>query len=149
MLKAKMQKSNLFENGYDVIKSLIKDYVADPTNVYKRKWIYASMPDLTASKFAGFPFIVVTSPDISQDDRDFDTNRANTYRFLITIWSDKESDVDELSSDIYNILLEHENDLNDESLYNMELSSGPFESEIFNEKTIFSRPLGIVMRGWV
>ena len=143
------QKSNLFENGYAVIKSFIKDYVADPTNVYKRKFVYSSMPNLTASKFAGFPFIVVTSPDISQEDRDFDTNRSNAYRFLITIWSNKESDVDELSSDIYNNLLKHENDLNDESLYNMELSSGPFESESFDGKTIFSRPLGIIMRGWI
>jgi len=144
-----ISKSNLYEEAYNVVKDLITKYISDPTKAYKRKWIYSSMPDISKPRFK-FPFIIINSPDISQENRDFNTGKGNTYRILITVWSDKESEVDELSSDIQATLINHESDLNNNNLYNPEINSSPFNMVLDqNGKKLYNRPIGIICRGWI
>lgn len=131
------------------MKSLIENYVSDPTKRYKRKWIYASMPSITKSQTT-FPFIVINSPDVSQEGRDFDTGRRNNFRCLITVVSDDESEVDSISDQIQEALIEHENELNEEGLYNPEVASSPFNMDADqNGKKVYSRPIGVIAGGWI
>jgi len=143
-----ISKTNLFEESFNLIKTFIENHIPDPKNIYKRKWIYSSMPDITSNSFSGFPFLIITSTDVSQESRDFNTGRGNVYRCLITVWSNEESEVDELSSDIYNILISNEDELN--GLNHPEVSSSPFNMVLDqNGKKLYNRPIGIIAKGWV
>ncbi len=143
-------KNNLFSESFDVVKSVIEDNVSDPTNADRRKWIYASFPDITSAKFQGYPFIVIKSPDVNLDQRDFDTLRQNNFRFLITVWSDTSSEVDSLTDSIYNQIESNQDTLNDNGLSNPEMDSSPFSVvEDQNGKKIFNRVIGIIFGGVV
>ncbi len=140
-------KSNQYSKGYNAVKTVIESYVSDPTNIYKRKWIYASMPYINNN--IKFPLIVINSPDATEEARDFDTNKGKNYRWLITVVSDDESEVDNVSGEIVAALENNEKDLNDNGFYNPEINSSPFNMDADeNGKKIYSRPIGMIARGW-
>ena len=62
---------NLFSSSRDNIVSLIKDNVSDPTvsSSEYRKWIYSREPDVKASDFKGFPFIIIHPAVLSFDEK--------------------------------------------------------------------------------
>jgi hypothetical protein len=66
---AKVDYTKIFSEPRNNILNLIKDTsnVSDPlsTSSQYRKWIYSRMPDVKANSFAGYPFIVLRSADLS------------------------------------------------------------------------------------
>jgi len=62
---------NLFSKSRDNIVSLIKSNVSDPTvsSSEYRKWIYSREPDVKATDFKGFPFIIIHPAVLSFDER--------------------------------------------------------------------------------
>lgn len=60
--------SQSWQNVYDLINN--KSNVADPTTPVSqfRKWVYSREPDIKSVDFAGFPYIIVNSTMLDEDD---------------------------------------------------------------------------------
>lgn len=67
---ARVTYATMFTVSRDNVVSLITDNVSDPisSSAQSRKWIYSRMPDVKASSFSGYPFIIINCMDVSDDD---------------------------------------------------------------------------------
>lgn len=141
-------KSSLYSETFKQVKDFIDTNISDPTKRYKRKWIYASFPNITETDFQGYPFIVIESPDVSEEAQEFDNTRGYVFRILITVWSDDETETDELSDSILNQFRTNKSTLEAQGLHNFEIESSPF-AIVTDEhgKKIFNRPIGIIGHG--
>jgi len=142
--------SNLFSEGYEVIKNFINSNITDPKGRYKKNWIHPSIPNITDQSFDGYPFITLAL-DVSEKDKSFDRRISNKiFRILIGIYSDQATEVDEIADEIVSKFKDETltNSLNDFGV--LELSSSPFDVAIVGTKKIHQRIIGIrgVMRIW-
>lgn len=65
-----VNKSNIFSETHTQLKAVIDASVTDPIRNVKsspRKWIYTFIPDVKSQGFQGFPFIVISPPDVNPE----------------------------------------------------------------------------------
>ncbi len=72
------------ENIYDIINSASN--VADPisSSAQTRKWIYSRFPDVKASNFTGYPFIILTPANVTYSE---DRGKSLDLKSNIVEWS--------------------------------------------------------------
>jgi len=71
-MASSVEYNTMFSQSWQNVKDLINNNsnVADPTTTSAeyRKWVYSREPDVKATNFAGYPFIVVNATMIRQSD---------------------------------------------------------------------------------
>lgn len=77
--------SESWQNIYDLINN--KSNVVDPTTTVneKRKWVYSRIPDVKASDFKGFPFIVVHPSTVDFGDFQSANRQMQVVAFTVEI----------------------------------------------------------------
>jgi len=114
--------SNLYSASFDSIESFLKNNVTDPRNRYKSNWIHASMPNINAMSFGGYPFITLKI-NLFENEPAFNRDKSTkNFRAIITIYSNEPTDIEEISDEIAE-LFRDETKLTD--FKNRGLSSSP------------------------
>jgi len=135
--------SNLYSESYNILKNFIKNNITDPRNRYLKDWIHASMPNVNARGFSGYPFIVLTI-DISEENKSFDRTSDKTFRILFAVYSDEATEVDSISDEIYNNLID-ETKLREFQV--KDLGSSSFEWDLDQKgKKIVRRMIGVIAK---
>lgn len=83
-------RTNLISESWQNIHDMIKSNVTDPTisSAEFRKWIYTSKPNPKSPDFAGYPIIVIESPDYEQDKEGSSCDGKSqdvTWSFEVTV----------------------------------------------------------------
>lgn len=108
---ATVTTSTLFSASRDVIVDLINSNVSDPkrgqTNS-RRRWIYRQQPDTTSRDFTGYPLLIISHADISDEILTLtNTFRTDTFTFEIEIhteFNDPTARNDTLADSIISVL---------------------------------------------
>jgi len=138
-----LTNSNLFSESFNIVETFLKNNITDPRNRYKKHWIHASMPNINAKGFNGYPFIVLRI-DINEENKSFDVDTSNkVFRILLQIYSDEATEVDSISNQIFSLF----KDDTKLSFQAKEVSSSPINYDFdMNGKKIIFRNLGIIAR---
>jgi hypothetical protein len=129
--------TNIYSESRAILKNLINSNVTDPkigTVNSRRRWIYREQPDTTSRDFQGYPIIIITSPDLSDDVQDLkDSLSDGTISFEINIqseYTDVEARTDEIASQIYGLLRKQSVSLHlaDNNLFRPKVTSSPFSN---------------------
>ena len=75
--------STLFSASFDAVETFLKDNITDPRARHKPNWIHASMPNINAMSFEGYPFITLKI-NLFEDNSAFD--RAKTQKNFRASW---------------------------------------------------------------
>jgi len=138
-----LTKSNLYSESYTILKNFIENNITDPKHRYKKKWIYASMPNINDKGFTGYPFIVITL-DINEDKKSFDRDISQkNFRVLLSIYAKDATDIDTISNSLFNQL--NSTDLSE--FKSIELSSSPlsWDLDMKGEKILW-RNFGLICK---
>jgi len=135
--------SNLFSQSYTEIKNFLKNNITDPRNRYKANWIHASMPNINAKDFDGYPFIVIQI-DLNEDNLSFDYSSEKIFRILITVYSDEPTEIDSISNEIFSNLKD-ETKLTDFKIKIMESSPISWDMDLKGKK-ILNRRIGLIAK---
>lgn len=139
-----LTNANLYSNSYSEIKSFLESISGiDPKGRSKTTFIHASMPNVNASGFEGYPFIVL-SVDVSEDTKSFDRVTSNkTFRVRMTIYSNEATDIDSMTDKIHNA---YKDDSNLTSFDRRTLSTSPFNYDLdISGRKILFRHIGLIM----
>lgn len=140
--------STLYSSSRDAVKSILNSNVSDPKRGVvnsKRRWIYREFPDTTSRDFAGYPIIVLNSPDIGDEVITLNQQfRDDIFTFEIEVYvefNDKNARVDSLSNSIVSALLSEtgQNTLASNGLHNPNITSSPFETVTIDKKKLSAR----------
>jgi len=135
--------NNLFTQSYTDLKNFIKNNISDPRNRFKANWIHASMPDINAKDFDGYPFIVIEI-DVSEDNKNFDNSSEKIFNALISVFSNEPTEVDTIADSIYSNLKD-ETKLTDFQV--KDLSNSPLSWDMdMKGKKILNRRIGIIAK---
>lgn len=142
-----MERKTLYTDSYNVLKDFLKRRVSDPSHRNKKRfpWIHNGFPNL---KKSDYPFIILQSANVSDADYVFGrTEREFQFRFLITVYSKDGSKCDMIAEDILQAFDDNRDDLNENKLYSLQISSSPFRlNENERGDKIYTRELGIILK---
>jgi hypothetical protein len=138
--------SNVFSEARDQLKSIINSNVTDPkigsTNS-RRKWIYREFPDTTSRDFAGYPIIVITSPELEDDIQDLQgclsNGELNMTVSIFVEFNDTNARIDTISNSVYSVLRSNRNTLLSNNLDLLNIQAGPFDSQDEDGKKLSTR----------
>ena len=118
-----------FSGVYETLKSFIKKYVEDPKhrNPKKDYFIHASFPNLAVYNY---PFIILSSPDLTEKDRTFGTNRIKQISFEIIVYATDPAELDKICDDLYYAFTTYASDLRKDGIYNIELDRSPYDWDL-------------------
>lgn len=164
MTASRVTYANLFSEAWNNIYQLIKSNATDPlmSSYEKRKWVYSDEPDVKASDFKGYPFIIVwpAELDIPEEEATVD-GRSKRTQWTVEIEivaSDRgyggkdgqgRSHLDSVSNSVMQVLMNITNrkTLRDNGLYKLvPAASGVTEEPLENEK-VFRRTFVLSFRG--
>ncbi|MHA1383229.1 MAG: hypothetical protein ACTSR3_05690 [Candidatus Helarchaeota archaeon] len=92
--------ANLFSEPYDLVETFLKNNISDPRNRYKKTWIHASMPNINAKGFEGYPFITLKI-NLFEDNPVFDRDKTQkNFRAIITVYSNEPTDIESICDSI-------------------------------------------------
>ncbi|MHA1876683.1 MAG: hypothetical protein ACTSUC_09605 [Promethearchaeota archaeon] len=140
-----LTNANIFSSSYAEIKSFLEGISGlDPKGRDRVNWIHSSMPNVNASGFAGYPFIILRV-DVSEEEKSFNPNISNKiFRVLLQIYSNESTDIDSISDKI------HDNFRDETKLVDFEareISSSPFQYDLdLNGKKIVFRNIGLILK---
>lgn len=138
-----LTNSNLFTDSYNQLKNFLNTNISDPRNRFKKQWIHASLPNITAKGFDGYPFIVITV-DVSENEKSLDRSTSQkVFRILLDIYSDEATDVDAIADEIFSKFKSKTLTDNMADFKSIEMSASPFEYQVLNGKKIHRRSFGI------
>jgi len=149
--------SNLFSESRDNVKDLISANVTDPTtsSAEYRKWIYAREPDVKASDFAGYPFIIINPSDVDIGEKGSVDGKSKPVEWNIEIeivTSDRgygENDgqglshMDTISNSVMSVLLDMTNrtTLSGNSMKFSQPTTTAVTTEVVHNELVFSRSI--------
>lgn len=154
----RVTKSSLFSESRQNVVDLINSNVNDPvtSSAEYRKWIYSREPDVKASDFGGYPFIVVEGSDVdvlmegsSADgkkkfvDWSIETKIYASDRGYGNINGKGLIHIDAISDSIFNVFLDSTNKqtLSDNGMKFSEPETEDVDDEILNNELVFTRTL--------
>lgn len=142
-----MERKTLYTDSYNTLKDFLKRRISDPShrNPKRNSWIHAGFPNL---KNNDYPFIILQSADVSDAEYVFGrTEREFTFRFLLTIYSKDGSQCDEITESILEAFDDYRDDLNENKLYSLQISSSPFSQNMTEHgDIIYTRAVGIMLK---
>lgn len=142
MIKA----SNIYTEGYKIVKDFLNNNLTDPRRRFKKNWIHASPPDVTSKEFDGYPFIT-TKLNIAQQNNSLDIKTAeNLFRIEIIIYSDEPTDVDNLSQELFYKINNKDLTYNLNNLKAKVLSSSDITTLFVNSKKIYARAFNLTAK---
>jgi len=134
-----IQTSNIYTEGYKIVKDFLNANISDTRKRFKKNWIHASPPDVTAKGFDGYPFITIKHNN-SQQRRSLNwTTYQNNFRIQIAIYSNEATDVDTLSDELYDKMNNKSLSVNLNSLSVKNISSSDVTATVVNGVKIYSR----------
>ena len=102
-----LTNSNLYSESYSIVETFLKDNISDPRNRHKANWIHASMPNINAMSFEGYPFITLKI-NLFEDNPSFDRDKSQkNFRAIITIYSDQPTEIETICDSIGNLFRNH------------------------------------------
>lgn len=140
--------TNIYSESRKILKELIDNNVIDPkigTTISRRRWIYREEPDTTSRDFAGYPIIVIRSPDVGDEVITLNQQfRDDSFTFEIEIYAefnDKDARVDSISDSVISAIMKSDSQdtLATNKLFNPNLESSPFTSVDENNKQLSAR----------
>ena len=135
--------TTLFSASFDAVEAFLKDNLTDPRNRYKVNWIHASMPDINAQSFSGYPFITLQI-NLFEDMPSFGSAKRKNFRAIIIIYSNEPTDIESVCDDIAE-LFRDETKLTDFKA--RELSSSPINWTLdMKGKKVLFRELNLDLR---
>jgi len=138
-----IDRTNLYSESFEIIENFLKENIHDPKNRFKKRWVYASMPNVTAKEFDGYPFIVATTNMSSgRSSINMQTEQVN-IRVILDVYADDSAHLDNVCSQIYDKFKEDlENDLGE--FKGKQLSDSPQDYVLVNGRKVYTRSIGIV-----
>lgn len=143
---------NLFSESREILKNLINSNVIDPDKGYtnsRRRWIYREFPDTTSNDFAGYPIIVIKSPETDDEYQDLQFCLSNSdLEFSIELYvefNDENARIDSLSNSVYKVLrnFSNMNSLAKKNLHLQNIQAGPFDNQEEAGKKLSTRSFTI------
>ena len=140
--------SNVFSESRNQVVSIINSNVVDPkvgSANSRRRWIYREFPDTTSRDFAGYPFIVITSPELEDNIQDLQGCLSNGELNLsiecYAEFNDVNARIDTLSNGVYSTLRDYTNrrTLLAANLDIENIQAGPFDSQDEDGKRLSTR----------
>lgn len=139
-----LSNSNLYSQGYSLVKAFLDTLSLDPKNRFKANWIHPSIPNINSKGFDGYPFITL-KVDVSEEEKSFDPAIANkVFRIALGIYSDDASQVDTISDNIFGNLKDRTK-LTDFKVKDISSSPMAWNMDEHGKKISF-RILGIIAR---
>jgi len=136
--------SNLFSESYSEVTSFLKDNISDPRGRFKKQWVHPSMPNVNASGFNGYPFIIF-SVDIGEQKKSFDADTSEkVFRMLLSVYSDEATEIDSISDEIAS---NFKDETKLTSFKAREIASSPITWNLdVNGKKVLTRDIGFIFR---
>lgn len=94
-----IDNTTLFSSSFDAVETFLKDNLTDPRNRYKVNWIHASMPNINAQSFSGYPFITLQI-NLFEDNPSFGNKNQKNFRAVIIVYSNEPTDIESICDDI-------------------------------------------------
>jgi hypothetical protein len=139
-------KSNIYTEGYRIVKDFLNNNLSDPRKRFKKSWIHASTPDVTSKVFEGYPFLTCKL-NVSQQNNSLDIVTAeDLFKIQVIVYSDESTDVDNLSSELFSKINNKTLTYNLNELKAKVLSSSDIVTTMVNSKKIYSRVFQITAK---
>ena len=147
-----VDNTNVFSQVRTLVKELINSNVVDPkvgSVNSRRRWMYRQIPDTTSHDFAGYPFIVVSSPEGNSEEMDLQGGTSDFESELsvevFVEFNDTNARVDTLSNSIYQTLNSraNKNTLASQNLHLENINAGPYDDEEIENKKVNTRKFTI------
>lgn len=134
-----ISQDNLFSNTWRTIYDLLKDNLTDP-NSRGKIWVYGSFPDISGSRFCGYPVVIINPIDVGDEKRSFKgTVRQDNISIFIEVYSKATEDLDVVFDDIRYQLRQNESSIIDDGLRNMSINNTrPGDLEVGGDTVHFS-----------
>lgn len=152
-----LSRSNLFSAVRVNVVSLISDNVSDPLSSSSefRDWIYSRRPDVKASDFGGYPFIVVPPVDVDLEKKSSFDGKSKRVSWDVEIEIvtsaivDDEGDgdglsmIESISDDVLSVFLDRVNRLVLRGqLMNFSTPvSSPVSNDVISDELVFVRSI--------
>lgn len=150
-----VNKNNLFSEARNNVVDLIKTKINDPATSSSefRKFIYSRRPDVKATDFSGYPYIVVNPSDISLSEQGSVDGKTKTATWNIEIevvtsdrgYGNKDgkglTHMDNFSDQIISIFADQTNKttLRNNGIAFATPSSTPVSNEIIHNELVYER----------
>lgn len=140
--------TNIFSEARTQISNLINSNVSDPktgTTNSRRRWLYREFPDTTSRDFAGYPIIVIYSPELDESPEDLQgctSNGEQTMAIEVYVeFNDTNARVDEISNSVFSTLrsLTNKHELLKSNIDIININAGPFDSQVEDGKQLSTR----------
>jgi ABC-type Fe3+ transport system substrate-binding protein len=141
-----MKASNIYTEGYRLIKEFLNNNLSDPRNRFKKNWIHASSPDVTSKTFDGYPFVTIKL-DISNRKNSLQIKTSEDFlRIQVVIYSDEPTELDNLSNELFEKLNDKTLTYNLNEFKSKSIAGSDMAVTIVNSKKIFSRVFNITAK---
>jgi len=147
-----VENTNIFSEPRTLIKDLINTNIVDPKIGFvnsRRRWFYRQVPDTTSNDFAGYPYIVISSPEGDSNEVDLQ-GQTSDFELDLSVevfveFNDTNARVDSLSNDVYATLNSYANkkQLARQNLHLVGINAGPYDDEEIDGKKINTRKFTI------
>jgi hypothetical protein len=149
--------SNLFSESRNNVKDLISANVTNPvvSSGEYRKWIYSREPDVKASDFAGYPFVIVHPSDVDVGEGGSLDGKSKMVEWNIEVeivtsdrgYGDKDglglSHMDTISNSVISVLLNKTNrtTLSTNSMYFSQPTTAAVSTDIVANERVYRRSI--------
>lgn len=130
-------QENLFSEPFNLIKEFIRENINDPRKRFKKQWVHASFPNVASQSFNGYPFIVL-SINLNEKNPSFDQTHIKEYRILFSIYSDENTEVDNIADEIMSKIRNLTN------IQVITLASSNYTYNVIEGKKIINRQIGLI-----
>lgn len=140
-----LSNSNLLAESYSVVETFLEGITGlDPRGRHQANWIHASMPNVNAKGFDGYPFIVLRI-NVSESNKSMNVQISEkTFRCLLSVYSEDASQLDAICDKIYNASTD-ETKLTDFQAKEMSSSEISYNLDEHGKKILF-RNIGFIFR---
>lgn len=116
-------QQNFFSNVWRTIYDVLRNNLTDP-NSRGKIWTYAAFPDITESRFCGYPVVVIENPDVSDEKLSYKgTVRRDDVSIFISVYAKDKANVDTVFDDVRYQLRQNESSVIGDGLRNMRINS--------------------------
>ena len=130
--------TNVFTDAWNAIYGKLSS-ISDPGG--KSKWIYSAFPESEIDKKQAYPLIVISPIEVSADRVTFNGVKSGPLRVIIDIYSTKASELDSLSDQVTETLINNEKNLVVSGVYGLRLVSSAYSNYSRNALRIHNKSL--------
>jgi hypothetical protein len=131
-------KEKVYSESYKEVKTFL-DSLTDPRNRFKKRWVHASMPNITENGFDGYPFIVLEENISHSEVFDFSRNANVGFRVFLTIYSEEPTHMDTISDELYSRYQEM-------PLKTLRITESPIGPLVVNGRKVYRRAFALLGR---